>query len=101
MESWKSRLTTKLNNDGIFVGKGTDRFTNLVTKEITKGEKSAEVTLGRNARTQKVEVIDYRFTKGEPEPILQFMMSEPTPSSHPNTQAHGQPHPEKLGDPHE
>lgn len=109
MQSWKTNLTTKLNTEGIFVGKSKEKFYNIKTKEIDHGGSKIEVTLGRNAKTHLPSLIDWKLVGGEPVadinqwlrgalPLL--LAAEATPSESPNTPSHPQAA-EKLGDPHE
>lgn len=123
MQSWKNNLTTQLNTKGIFVGKGTEKFYGISTKNIEHMGSTVEVTLGRNSKTNAVSLIDWKLVGGdtikdinewlkgamaimmgrqaqkivgtEPEPIESI-----TPSESPSNQSlplAGQ----SLGDPHE
>lgn len=109
MNSWKNNLTTKLNTEGIFVGKSQEKFYNIKTKEIDHGGSKIEVTLGRNAKTNLPSLIDWKLVDGEPVanindwlrgalPLL--LAAEAKPSENPNTPSPPQ-EAERLGDPHE
>ena len=120
MQSWKNNLTTQLSNPGIFVGKGTDRYTNVTSRDITHLESTLSVTFGLNARTKKVDMIDYKLLSGEAVKDIHAWLNsyrtttlsgqahaiagtEPevlTPSESPSSPV-PTPDSQRLGDPHE
>lgn len=66
MQSWKNNLTTKLSNPGMFVpGGGSDRFTDVKTSSKTHAGSTFDITLGRNSRTKRIQLIDYKLTDGD------------------------------------